>query len=188
VNILSLYFGILGLLTYKDSTGYELTKTFADSLNNFWHTQSSQIYRELNRMEEEGFVTSRSVIQDGRPNKRLYSISDAGRDAFSTWLKQAEPAFENPHHAMLIHTFFGAEDQEATLAMLKKCREECLSELETNCAEIRRNIEDYADIMPDGQAKRKYWLMTLDFGIANIRATADWAHRCIEQIEKEREK
>ncbi len=185
MNILSLAFGILGLLTYKDSTGYDLTKTFEDSLNNFWHAQSSQIYRELNRMEEEGLVKSRSVIQDGRPNKRLYSITGAGREAFSKWLREAEVEIENPHHTMLVRVFFGADDPESTLAMLKKLREQCLNALEANCSETRRNIDNYAGIVPDGKVKRRYWLMTMDLGIAKTQAIADWVQRCIEQIEKE---
>ncbi|WP_333532694.1 PadR family transcriptional regulator [Desulfotomaculum sp. 1211_IL3151] len=182
---MSLAFGILGLLNYRDSTGYDLTKIFADSLNNFWHAQSSQIYRELNRMEEAGLVASRSIIQNGRPNKRLYSITDAGRAALSEWLCEAKPEIENPHHPMLVRVFFGANDPEATLAMLKKYREQCLRMLETNYAGIRQNIENYAAIIPDGQEKSKYWLMTLDCGIAQTQAMADWAEHCIVQIEKE---
>ena len=78
---MSLPFGLLGLLTYQDSTGYDLTKLFEESLNNFWHAQSSQIYRELERMERKGWVTSRNIIQDKRPNKRVYSIT-AGAASF----------------------------------------------------------------------------------------------------------
>ncbi len=183
---MSLPYGILGLLTYKESTGYDLTKIFDDSLNNFWHAQSSQIYRELGRLESEGLVTSRSVIQDNRPNKRIYAVTEVGRKAFTDWLGKAEPARENPHNSLLMRIFFGADDAEATLAMLRQCLEQCLSELEDDCSDIRRNIEEYARVMPNGMEKRKYWLMTLDFGTANARATAEWAKRCIEQIEKER--
>ncbi len=182
---MSLAFGILGLLTYQDSTGYDLAKTFEDSLNNFWHAQSSQIYRELGHMEKDGLVSSRNIIQSGRPNKRLYSITEEGRAALSKWLSETEPEVENPHHALLMRVFFGAGDPEATLTMLRKCRQQCLSVLEANCSDVRQNIENYAAITPDGQEKRRYWLMTLDYGIAQTQALADWAGRCIEQIEKE---
>lgn len=178
-------FGILGLLTYQDNTGYDLTRIFEDSLNNFWHAQSSQIYRELRRLEESGLVTSRSIVQDGRPNKRLYSITDAGMTAFSKWLREAKPELENPHHAMLMRVFFGANDPHSVLAMLKEFRAECLRALESSCSGIRQSIENYATRMPEGEQKSKYWLMTLECGIANTQAMADWAGRCIEQIEKE---
>lgn len=185
---MSLAFGILGLLTYKENTGYDLTKIFEDSLNNFWHAQSSQIYRELNRMEKEGLVASRSIIQDGRPNKRLYSITDAGRKEFSEWLCVIKPGFENPHDGMLMRIFFGADNPEETLAALRQCREQYLKALEENCSPIRGNIEKYARMIPDGREKSRYWLMTLELGVARARATAEWAERCIAQIEEGRER
>ena len=64
---MSLPYGLLGLLMYQDSTGYELAKAFEESLNNFWHAQSSQIYRELDRMEKKELVVSRQIIQENDP-------------------------------------------------------------------------------------------------------------------------
>ena len=46
--------GILGLLNYGDMTGYEIKTAFEDSLNHFWHAQTSQIYRELQLLEKNG--------------------------------------------------------------------------------------------------------------------------------------
>ena len=136
-------------------------------------------------MESKGLVTSRSVIQNNRPNKRVYTVTETGRKAFTDWLSKAEPTLENPHNSLLMRVFFGADDTEATLVMLRQCLEQCLSELEDNCSDIRKNIEEYARVMPDGVEKSKYWLMTLDFSAVNARATAEWAKRCIVQIEKE---
>lgn len=47
---MSLSHGLLGLLNYTDMTGYDLAKTFQDSLCYFWQAQTSQVYRELNKM------------------------------------------------------------------------------------------------------------------------------------------
>ena len=181
---MSLLFGLLGLLTYQDSTGYDLTKMFEDSLNNFWHAQSAQIYRELNRMEKSGWVSSRSIIQEGRPNKRLYAITDTGRSELAKWLANAKPEFENYHHEILMRIFFGAEDPEATLALLRECRDQCKKALEINCTDSRKNIENYSALVNDGQVKSKYWTMTLDYGTAMTKATLEWAELCISQIEK----
>jgi len=181
---MSLPYGLLGLLTYQDSTGYDLTKRFEDSLNNFWHAQSSQIYRELSRMEEKGWVVSRKIVQDGRPNKRLYSITDTGRRELEKWLAEANPEVENPHLGILMRVFFGADAPEATLALLKECREQCRKALDANCSGVRKNIDAYAALFKNGQEKSKYWLMTLDFGIAKTKAMMEWAERCIAQLEE----
>ena len=182
---MSLPFGLLGLLKYQDSTGYDLTKMFEDSLNNFWHAQSSQIYRELNRMEEKGWVTSRSVVQDKRPNKRIYSITEEGRNAWKAWLYEAPPAFENPHDPLLMRVFFGVDAPEVTLALLKTIRDMCLVDLDKHFKHVQENMNNYAAVTSEREKASVYWQMTLDHGIAQTRVTAEWAQRCIEKIEKE---
>ncbi len=182
---MSLPYGLLGLLTYQDSTGYDLTKVFEDSLNNFWHAQSSQIYRELDRLEQKDWVKSRSVAQDKRPNKRVYTITESGRAALDEWLSAGAPQFEHSHEPFLVRVFFGADAPENTLALMKTCREMCLSALEHYQLELRENIGKYAADIPDGNRKRLYWEMTLDYGITQTRATIEWAQKCIEKLEGE---
>ena len=60
--------GILGLLNYGDKTGYEIMTVFRDSLNHFWTAQTSQIYRELQTMEQAGWISQRHVAQAGKPD------------------------------------------------------------------------------------------------------------------------
>lgn len=181
---MSLPYGLLGLLTYQDSTGYDLTKVFADSLNNFWHAQSSQIYRELDRLEHKKWVESRSVPQDKRPNKRVYTITESGRAALDKWLSEGTVEFEHSHEPLLVRVFFGLDAPEVTLTLLKTCREMCLSVLEHYQSELRETISRYAVDIPDGERKRLYWEMPLDYGIAQTRATIEWAQMCIEKLEK----
>ncbi len=180
---MSLPYGLLGLLSYIDATGYDLTKIFEDSLNNFWHAQSSQIYRELDRMEQKGWVKSRSVVQDKRPNKRVYEITEEGHSEYSCWLSDAIPPFDYPHEPLLMRVFFGADDKEATLAMLKSVRDRCLAAIETHPARIMGNIGRYADMVSDGEQKRLYWEMTLSYGVVQAKTTAQWAQDCIDKIE-----
>jgi len=182
---MSLPFGLLGLLTYQDSTGYDLTKIFEDSLNNFWHAQSSQIYRELNKMEKLGWVRSQSIVQDGRPNKRLYSITDAGRSELAKWLADAKVEFENPHSTVLMRIFFGADAPETTLALLRQCRDQYKNALGGNYSNIQEKIEKYSTLIDNGDKKKKYWMMAFEIGVAGQIAIIEWAERCIAQIEKE---
>ena len=185
---MSLSFGLLGLLKYQDNTGYDLAKMFENSLNSFWHAQSSQIYRELNRMEEMGLVTSRSIIQNNRPNKRLYSITKDGINAFNEWINEnnnTATLFENPHDPLLMRVFFGANSPKITLERLKEYRDMCLAGLEQQAKRYQANINDYASAIPDGEKENMYWQMTLDFAIAQANATVTWAQKCIDKLEKE---
>ena len=175
-------YGLLGLLSYTDATGYDLTKIFEDSLNYFWHAQSSQIYRELCRMEQNGWVVSRSVVQDKRPNKHVYAITEQGRVEYARWLSESAPPFDYPHEALLMRIFFGADNAQATLEMLEAVRDRCLAAIEAYPGRIRENIGRYAEWVSDGEQKRRYWEMTLEYGVAQARTSAQWAQDCIDRI------
>ncbi|MEL4897599.1 PadR family transcriptional regulator [Crocosphaera sp. Alani8] len=77
---------ILVALTTKSHTGYEIWKTFEERLNFFWKATQQQIYRELGKMEKKGFVNSEIILQQGRPNKKLYSITEEGQIELENWI------------------------------------------------------------------------------------------------------
>ena len=181
---MSLHYGLLGLLRYQDSTGYDLTKIFEDSLNNFWHAQSAQIYRELDRMEQKGWVVSKNIVQNKRPNKRLYSITEEGCVALDKWLCEGTLEFEHPHEQFLMRVFFGANAPDVTLALLKACRDMFLDAAKTYPKRIQANIDRYATEIQGGEKSRLYWQMTLDFGVMQTQAAAKWAQICIDQLER----
>src|SRR6478609_3003609 len=72
---------VLAALLDSEASGYDLAKGFDASVANFWMATPQQLYRELDRMAADGLIAARLVEQDRRPNKRLYSLTDAGRQA-----------------------------------------------------------------------------------------------------------
>jgi len=70
---------VLASLLEGEAAGYELSKRFDVSVANFWSATPQQLYRELERLESEGFVEGRVVEQERRPNKRVFSLTSAGR-------------------------------------------------------------------------------------------------------------
>ena len=78
--------GILGLLNYHEMTGYEIMETFRDSLNYFWDAKTSQIYRELQGLEQKEWVSKTIVPQSGKPDKKVYSITATGQEELLQWL------------------------------------------------------------------------------------------------------
>src|SRR4051812_47991723 len=77
---MALAHAVLAALLEGEASGYELSKRFDVSVANFWTATPQQLYRELERMEGEGVVAARVVHQERRPNKRVVSITDAGRE------------------------------------------------------------------------------------------------------------
>ncbi|MGS2809114.1 PadR family transcriptional regulator [Nocardia sp. MW-W600-9] len=72
---------ILAALLDGEASGYDLAKIFDASVANFWIATPQQLYRELDRLAADGLVDTRVVEQERRPNKRLHSLTAAGRAA-----------------------------------------------------------------------------------------------------------
>ncbi|MFF4381471.1 PadR family transcriptional regulator [Kitasatospora sp. NPDC001547] len=69
---------LMAALLEGEASGYDLAKSFDASVANFWMATPQQLYRELERMEADGLIAARVVQQEKRPNKRLFSLTDAG--------------------------------------------------------------------------------------------------------------
>jgi DNA-binding PadR family transcriptional regulator len=76
---------ILVLLAEQPRSGYDLAKFFDASIGFFWTADNRKIYRELGRLRETGYVEAREVIQRGRPNKLIYSVTESGLSALRAW-------------------------------------------------------------------------------------------------------
>src|SRR5246500_1140383 len=85
VRPLALADAILACLTERPMTGYELAKTFDSSIGFFWKADHQQIYRELTRLRERGHVQAREVLQTGKPNKLVYTLTTEGKAALRHW-------------------------------------------------------------------------------------------------------
>jgi DNA-binding PadR family transcriptional regulator len=76
---------LMAALLEGEASGYDLAKVFDTSVANFWMATPQQLYRELDRMAADGLVQARVVHQERRPDKRLFSLTDAGRLALRTF-------------------------------------------------------------------------------------------------------
>lgn len=77
-------------LCEQSGSGYELARRFDRSIGYFWAATHQQIYRTLRAMEDDGWVHVTPVVQQGRPDKKVYTVSDAGRAELARWI--ADPA------------------------------------------------------------------------------------------------
>ncbi|MGD9620219.1 MAG: PadR family transcriptional regulator [Mycolicibacterium sp.] len=77
---------ILVSLCEQSGSGYELTHRFDRSIGYFWVATHQQIYRTLRTMEDDGWVHGTEVAQHGRPDKKVYAVSDAGRRELARWI------------------------------------------------------------------------------------------------------
>ena len=180
---MSLRFGILGLLNYSSMTGYDLKKVFDASIDFFWHAQTSQIYRELNVMEEEGWLISHVEIQTDKPNKRIYEITDKGREALMEWIASAPKEDRRPKLPTLMRMFFAGERSvEENIAFFEDYIKRSQAWLD-KMDKIDLDLKYYTDRF-SGSPRPLYWEMTLDYGIQLMQMNRDWAKKNIEILKK----
>lgn len=168
-------YAILGLLTFGEQSGYDLTKMVNSSVGFFWTPAKSQIYGELRRLVSLGYATEREVAQSTRPDKRLYAITPEGEDALREWLDESEAEPDTFKSAFLVKLFFGQHmDRDALVAQVEGYRRHAQEEL----AEFRRIEKDIA-----GHPATFYPYLTLKCGLANARATIRWADAVLKELE-----
>ena len=69
-------------------SGYDLAKNFDASIGFFWRASHQQIYRELGKLRDKGFVKSEEISQTGKPNRIVHTITDAGKTSLNDWSKK----------------------------------------------------------------------------------------------------
>jgi DNA-binding PadR family transcriptional regulator len=79
---------VLAALLEGEASGYELSKRFDVSVANFWSATPQQLYRELERLEGAGLIGGRVVEQLRRPNKRVFTLTDSGREELHVFTTQ----------------------------------------------------------------------------------------------------
>jgi PadR family transcriptional regulator AphA len=167
---------VLGLLAWSgESSGYELHKRAGRSVGFIWAPARSQLYAVLRRLGEAELVRGRHVEQADRPDKRMFSITDAGMAALREWLDRVDPIEPEDRDGVLLKVFFGAfGDPNAGRRQLLDYRERVEQRLATY-HEIERTFQGEAEAVPRRQSLR--------LGIALMQASLDWSDETLEAME-----
>ena len=178
---MSLDYAILGFLNYKPMTGYDLKKFFDDSVRHFWHADQSQIYRSLSKLKDNGWVEMEVEEQDDRPDRKVHSITSAGKQALLGWIS-GPPPIGHPHSAPLIQVFFsGMFTDDQVLEMFKR-NLQMMKGMLHSYDPVPRVIEEYKQIL-GSEREAFFWELTYDLGMRTAKAQLEWAQSVIEKIE-----
>ena len=149
---------LLGFLHQGPMTGWNLVATVDREIGDFWSVTQSQVYRELASMSELGFVQAGEL---GPRDRRPYSITDAGRQAFRDWLA-IEPGPETIRFPLLLTVLFG---QYLPPGRLGEFIHDHRNQHAQRLAHYTALLDSIAAAPPD-QAPDAYVVATLNFGLA----------------------
>jgi DNA-binding PadR family transcriptional regulator len=169
---------LLGFLMYGSMTGYELKKSFSISFSFFSGLSYGSIYPALKKMEEEGLITMRLEVQEGAPNKKVYTITDAGRKAFLRTLK--EPfEFERSKSPFLTRLFFFVHLSPKERIVSTVSYLESVKEVQKELEAARPEIETHAD---------KFQHLCFLFGLRFFNALVGNISQILDALNEDQEK
>jgi DNA-binding PadR family transcriptional regulator len=183
-RLMSLRDAVLAALLEGESSGYDLAKDFDASVANFWMATPQQLYRELDRLAEQGLIQARVVHQERRPNKRMFSLTEAGRDAIKEFTGRA------PKPSMIRDELM-VKVQAADVGNVQAVRDFIAEQLQWATAKLQRYERLRARIL-DGRSEGEYVAqaqrvgpyLTLMRGISFEQENIRWAERALTIIEQ----
>src|SRR5271155_3887429 len=174
---LALADAILACLTERPMTGYELAKTFDSSIGFFWKADHQQIYRELSRLRDRGYIQGREVVQSGKPNKLVYTLTSEGRAALKHWA--ARPSSPPSIKDDLLVRLYALDSVD-----IEPLRIDLMARLEHHRDRFTRYERILNKRFPQGTASPADTgkLLGLRIGLRHERNVAEWCEEAIAAL------
>jgi len=169
---------LLGLLSIRAMSGYDMRQMVSETIGHFWSESYGQIYPALKKMAEAGLVEKRTETQEGRPDRHVYTLTEAGRARLAGWLELPVKR-DVIRNELLLKLFFGAHAGEgvnrAHVAAYLEAQEKDAAMFAGMAAHLR---ETYAR-----DPQMPFWLITLSRGRHDALASVAWAKETLEVLD-----
>lgn len=176
---------VMAALLEGEASGYDLAKAFDATVADFWMSTPQQLYRELDRMEAEGLVTARVVEQKRRPNKRLFSLTEAGRTAVHAYTAEplGKPAVIRDELLVKVQCL-DAGDMEAVRTAIAERTEWATAKLARYERLRQRLLDGRSEEAYFAEAERIGPYLTLLRGMAFERENLQWGDMALRRLEQ----
>ncbi|QHW31630.1 PadR family transcriptional regulator [Paenibacillus rhizovicinus] len=169
--MIALSYALLCMLARKPCSGYELTKL----LQVFWQAQHSQIYPLLAKLEKAGYVTFELIGQTGKPDKKLYSITDAGVAELQQWIRDQPAAEKLERDEFLIKIYaIGLMEPQTSRRLFLERREALLTRLRRLEGEIKLMEEEQDPPVTDYASRQFGRYLLYQRRVRVVREEIDW--------------
>jgi len=174
----SLKHAVLVLLESEGGTGYDIVKSFNKGLGYFWNASHQQVYQELKKLNADGLLQCDVEVQTGKPDKKVYVVTDSGRKALQDWL--AEPAkLPKINDGLLVKLYAGNLNSLSTL------HEEVLGQRAHYADMLESFLAVEQQYLSGEEEQRQQWKMpylTLKRGIYGLQAWLKWADEVLKEL------
>ena len=164
---------ILGMIAFGRQTGYDIKQFVDKTTSNFWTVSYGQIYPELRRLEDQGFLSGRQE-PSGERARTVYDLTDAGHAALREWLTSDAQLIDENRDEGMLKLFFSDVLPERRIENIRAMRE-----LNERKLAALRAIEEHAQITRTGP------YMTLQFGIGITEFVINWCEEAERRLAEE---
>lgn len=171
---------ILAFLEREPMSGYDLkTRCFDDAVGHVWTADQAQVYRTLEKLSARGLVRSKLQPQRGKPDRRVFSVTQRGSATLSAWLReQIAPApMRDPFLLRLALADTLGDDE--LVRLLEEARETYQARLDSLRSEAASPPPPLAATDERGA---DLFRMTLDAAMSATRTAIDWIDDCKDRI------
>lgn len=175
---MSIQYAILGFLSWRPSTGYDLKKLFEESTFMYWSGNNNQIYKSLLSLQEDGLVMNETIHQEGAPSKKVYTITKEGLERLKSWTTTSPeaPEFRKPFLVQLAWSDL-LSDQEL-LKLLSDYEDEVQLQLIMHQENKRRGCPS-----PNRTTRELLiWNRITDNMISSYQNELDWIQNTIKEL------
>lgn len=176
---MSIKYAILGLLSWKAFTGYELKQLFAESATLSWSGNSNQIYTPLVELHKEGLVSLEIQPQEVRPSRKVYTVTEKGLAALKSWvLSTPQPPLQK--NSFLLQLAWADQLKTEELLVLLETYEE---KVQTELLVFR--VKDQRSVSPQKTPRETFlWSMISQNWIAFYENELHWIRKVREELLK----
>lgn len=168
---------ILGFLMKGETSGYDLKQWMTKTTSYFFDASFGSIYPALKRLEQKGFVNFREIVE-GSKYKKVYQITDKGKEAFKVWINKPID-FDKSRHDHLVKIFFYEFlPKDKAIERIKDLIEEVKTVLNKLTAE-KDEAEKKFDVY-----NFYYRYSTMLYGIDFYKFLITWCNDLVENLEK----
>ncbi|KYC35868.1 PadR family transcriptional regulator [Scytonema hofmannii PCC 7110] len=180
---MALAHAVMSLLAKKAYSGYEIAKEFEGSVGYFWQATHQQIYRELKKLEEQGWV-SVEVIAQGKPlDKKIYHLTELGQQKLAEWIDE-ECELGPIREDIMVKVFAGKlVSPQVLLQQLEQNRRLHLKRLEAY-KDIEKRLFAHPEELSYGELCQ---YTVLKMGICCEKAWNSWCEESIEVLQNVKE-
>ena len=169
---------IMTSLLDADLSGSELARDFEKSMGFFWQATHQQIYQELRKLSEKGWLNKREVHQSGRPNKIVYGMTLAGREALAKWVYGPTKMQPTKDELLLKLYNLNRENAQHIMGEIAQRREEVMQRLYLYEAIRRRHYDQPAEL----PVRHKGVYLALEAGIHQGEQFLAWCDEALDLL------